>query len=285
MVAGKKEGDKEVITPSIDCDHMKELSVYKALKKLQGVNNLGQKIIPLMSESEFMYSGGLDLSFVIDEESGEASLVKDVQKERFMRNMELLAEETMTRENPVTAEYIMKRIEAYISTLPLAVRTKNGIVISHSGPVREIESLDVLDEVVLPHEARTRDDFNTLSKKVLSEVLYRDYSNAKHRASEEELKRYLKVADAGLIITGHNHSVDGISHQDAFIDVDDQFVAKMVTLVNISAVRNRKPFLLLELSPNEKDYRAHQEIFDILDSAYLIKNGRTKILKILITIN
>ncbi|HTX61059.1 MAG TPA: metallophosphoesterase family protein [Methanobacterium sp.] len=126
-------------------------------------------------------------------------------------------------------ESCTEKLQEYINffkKLPLAVRTANGIFISHAGPPTNIKSIDEIANI-------TYDGYNSNNRK-LFEFLW----NRADDFDKNQLKDFLNTVDCKMMIVGHT-PVDGI-----------KLVYKKQLVVSSSYGKGKKAYVVLDLAKN-----------------------------------
>lgn len=119
----------------------------------------------------------------------------------------------------------------FFKKLPIAVRTRNKIFISHAGPPRSIESLDDIVNI-------TDDGYNS-NNSILFQILW----NRQNDYTKEELQSFLKTVDCNMMIVGHT-PVDGV-----------KLVYKKQLIVSSSYGKGKKAYVELDLEKNIRNSR------------------------------
>lgn len=133
-----------------------------------------------------------------------------------------------------------KKLEEYIEffkKLPVAIRTANGVFISHAGPPTNVKSLDEIANI-------TYDGYSSDNRK-LFELLW----NRSDDFNKNQLKDFLKVVKCKMMIVGHT-PVDGI-----------KIVYKKQMIVSSSYGKGKKAYVVLDL---DKDIKKSKDLVNMV---------------------
>lgn len=149
-------------------------------------------------------------------------------------NFDTLLKDKFGEEN--CKEKLQEYIE-FFKKLPVAVRTANGIFISHAGPPTNIKSVDEIANI-------THDGYNSDNRPFFELMWNRstDYDN-------NQLKDFLKVVNCKMMIVGHT-PVDGI-----------KLVHKKQLVVSSSYGKGKKAYVVLDL---EKNIRRSKDLLNMV---------------------
>ncbi len=116
----------------------------------------------------------------------------------------------------------------FLEKLPIAARTYNKVFISHSGPLKDIKSIDDIIHIT---------DAGYLDNKPLYELLWNRCGDYK----KKDLDSFLKKIDCNSMIVGHT-PVDGY-----------KLIEKKLLVVSSSYSKGKKAYVELDLEKNIKD--------------------------------
>lgn len=125
----------------------------------------------------------------------------------------------------------------FFKKLPIAVRTSNGVFISHAGPATNIKSLEDITNI-------TYNGYNSNNSK-----LFQMMWNRADDFDKNQLKKFLKIVDCKMMIVGHT-PVDGT-----------KLVHKNQLIVSSSYGKGKKAYVLLDL---EKNIRKSKDLQDMV---------------------
>lgn len=133
-------------------------------------------------------------------------------------------------------ENCKEKLQEYIEffkKLPIAVRTANGVLISHAGPPTNVKSLEDITNI-------TYDGYKSSNNK-----LFQMMWNRSGDFDKNQLKSFLKIMNCKMMIVGHT-PVDGV-----------KLVHNYQLVVSSSYGRGKKAYVLLDL---EKDIRNSKDL-------------------------
>jgi len=133
-------------------------------------------------------------------------------------------------------EKLQEYIE-FFKKLPIAVRTANGVFISHAGPPTNIKSLEDITHI-------TSDGYNSKNSK-----LFQMMWNRADNFNKSQLKSFLKIMDCRRMIVGHT-PVNGI-----------KLVHKYQMVVSSSYGKGKKAYVILDL---EKDIKKSKDLVNMV---------------------
>ena len=137
----------------------------------------------------------------------------------------------------------VEKLDEYVEffkTLPFAVKTHNGVIISHGGPPHDSFRLEELECV-------TEDDY--ILNENLNDLLWR----REFQYTEEELENFLEKNQAQFHVVGHT-PVDGYK-----VNYDKQLI------ISSSYSRGRKAYLEFDLEKNFENINQITKFISLLD--------------------
>ena len=124
----------------------------------------------------------------------------------------------------------------FFKNLPIAVRTDNGVFISHGGPPKNVKHLDEVAGIT---------DAGYMENSKLYQILW----NRPGDFNEKELELFLKVVDCRVMIVGHT-PVNGA-----------KIVSKNQVVVSSSYSKGKKAYVELDL---EKDIKKGKDVLKMV---------------------
>ncbi len=130
----------------------------------------------------------------------------------------------------------LEEYQNFFKKLPIAVKTKNKVFISHGGPPRSIKSIDEIVKIA---------DAGYLGNAKLYQILW----NREADFTENDLRMFLRAVGCNAMIVGHT-PVNGT-----------KLVSEKQLIVSSSYTTGKKAYVLLDL---EREIRDARDILDMV---------------------